>query len=144
MPGNPLNQLTCGAKSKRAGRPCQAPAMPNGRCHKHGGATPSGLASPQFRDGRYSKYLPTGLLERYATAVQDPDLLALRSDISLVDARLSQLVERLKSHESSAIWKALAEALAKLDAASEWTEQEAAKASLKALVRRGAQAYPQW
>jgi hypothetical protein len=29
----------CGARRKVNGRPCRAPAMPNGRCHKHGGAS---------------------------------------------------------------------------------------------------------
>ena len=29
----------CGARRKRSGEPCRAPAMPNGRCHKHGGAS---------------------------------------------------------------------------------------------------------
>ena len=27
----------CGARSKRTGKPCQAAAMPNGRCKVHGG-----------------------------------------------------------------------------------------------------------
>jgi hypothetical protein len=27
----------CGARSKRTGKPCQAAAMPNGRCRVHGG-----------------------------------------------------------------------------------------------------------
>ncbi len=39
----------CGACSKRTGLPCAAPAMPNGRCRMHGGAstgprTAAGLA----------------------------------------------------------------------------------------------------
>ncbi len=29
----------CGARRRRDGQPCCAPAMPNGRCHKHGGAS---------------------------------------------------------------------------------------------------------
>lgn len=38
----------CGAGRKTNGQPCLAPAMANGRCHKHGGAstgprTPEGL-----------------------------------------------------------------------------------------------------
>jgi hypothetical protein len=38
----------CGARSKRTGKPCQAAAMPNGRCKLHGGKstgprTPEGL-----------------------------------------------------------------------------------------------------
>src|SRR4051794_10685849 len=27
----------CGARRKATGQPCRAPAMANGRCHKHGG-----------------------------------------------------------------------------------------------------------
>ena len=30
----------CGAKTKRRGTPCQLPAMSNGRCRIHGGASP--------------------------------------------------------------------------------------------------------
>lgn len=29
----------CGARRKANGQPCRAPAMANGRCHKHGGAS---------------------------------------------------------------------------------------------------------
>ncbi len=29
----------CGARRKRTFERCRAPAMPNGRCHKHGGAS---------------------------------------------------------------------------------------------------------
>lgn len=29
----------CGARRKATGAPCRAPAMVNGRCHKHGGAS---------------------------------------------------------------------------------------------------------
>lgn len=30
----------CGARRKYDGEPCQSPAMPNGRCRMHGGASP--------------------------------------------------------------------------------------------------------
>lgn len=51
--GNPPGDLTkvprCGANAKRTQKPCQAPAMANGRCQVHGGKstgprTPKGLA----------------------------------------------------------------------------------------------------
>ncbi len=32
----------CGAKTRTTGAPCQAPAMENGRCYKHGGRVPRG------------------------------------------------------------------------------------------------------
>jgi hypothetical protein len=30
----------CGARSKSSGKPCQFPAMKNGRCRMHGGKSP--------------------------------------------------------------------------------------------------------
>ena len=46
-PGNPSNALRCGARTRR-GTSCEGPAMRNGRCRMHGGAstgprTPEGL-----------------------------------------------------------------------------------------------------
>ncbi len=46
----------CGAKT-RSGRPCEGPAMPNGRCRMHGGASPGapkGKANGNYRHGRYT------------------------------------------------------------------------------------------
>jgi len=45
--GDPRTAPRCGART-RAGTPCKGPAMPNGRCRMHGGAstgprTPEGL-----------------------------------------------------------------------------------------------------
>jgi hypothetical protein len=38
-PGDPSTAARCGAKTRR-GTSCQSPAMRNGRCRMHGGATP--------------------------------------------------------------------------------------------------------
>ena len=38
----------CGARRKRTGEPCRSPATPNGRCHKHGGAS----TGPRTAEGR--------------------------------------------------------------------------------------------
>ena len=48
--GNPHLAPRCGAKARRTGCACRAPAMANGRCRLHGGKstgarTPKGLAS---------------------------------------------------------------------------------------------------
>ena len=48
--------LRCGAKTRK-GSPCCAPAMPNGRCRMHGGASPGapkGPANGMYRHGRYT------------------------------------------------------------------------------------------
>lgn len=96
----------CGAKTRAGGR-CQQHALPNGRCRFHGGKSLGGIASPTFKTGRYSKYLPTRLLERYQASADDPELLALRHDIALVDARLADVLARVDTVESGALWKRL-------------------------------------
>jgi hypothetical protein len=56
----------CGARMRTADRhPCRKWAMANGRCALHGGKSLRGIASPQFRHGRYSTLLPLHLAERY-------------------------------------------------------------------------------
>ncbi|WP_370143718.1 HGGxSTG domain-containing protein [Bradyrhizobium sp. USDA 328] len=55
------NAPRCGARTKsRNGKPCQSPAMPNGRCRMHGGLSPGAPKGNQnaFKHGRYSaRYL---------------------------------------------------------------------------------------
>lgn len=47
-PGDLANAARCGAKTRR-GTPCQAPAMPNGRCRLHGGKS-TGAKTPEGRE----------------------------------------------------------------------------------------------
>jgi hypothetical protein len=90
-------------------------AMANGRCRIHGGKSLSGIASPSFKNGRHSKYLPARLAGRYAEAVSDPDLLALRDDIGLLDTRIGQVVGALDTGESQESWSALFSLWSQLD-----------------------------
>jgi len=77
------------------------------RCRFHGGKSLSGIASPSYKHGRYSKYLPTHLIDRYQEAVTDPELLALRDEIALVDVRLSELLQRISTGETASLWDQL-------------------------------------
>ncbi len=85
-PGDPSKAPRCGAKTRR-GTPCQAPAMPNGRCRMHGGAstgprTPEGLdrsRKANWKTGKYStearawrRILRTSFRVLYATGVLTP------------------------------------------------------------------------
>ena len=99
----------CGAKT-RGGGTCKQAALPNGRCHYHGGKSPAGIASGTYKTGRYSRYLPARLAGRYAEAQADGALLELRDDIALTDARLADLLGRVDSGESGALWQRLMEA----------------------------------
>lgn len=62
--GNPTGDLAdasrCGART-RSGAPCQGPAMPNGRCRMHGGAstgprTAEGLARMRAAKTKHGRY----------------------------------------------------------------------------------------
>lgn len=113
----------CTATSKRSGERCRnRPAIGRTLCHIHGGKTPVGIAAPQTVTGRYSKHLPTRMLATYEASKADPELLALRDEIGLLDARLVDLLKRVDTGESGATWRALQaeyrayrEALAKAD-----------------------------
>ena len=86
----------CQAWNSNQGRQCLSLAMKEKRvCYKHGGATPGGMGSPNWKHGRYSRYIPTGLRERYESEASDPELLALNDEIALTRSRLSSLLEKI-------------------------------------------------
>lgn len=109
------DQPKCGARRKNGQGNCTSFAMANGKCRVHGGASLAGIASPQYISGRYSKFLPTRLIGRYQQAMTDPDLLALRDDISLLDTRIGQVVAALDTGESKETWVAMLAAVSKLE-----------------------------
>lgn len=95
----------CTAKSKRSGERCKAQAV-RGRttCRMHGGTHPVGALAPQYKHGRYSKVLPPKLLDRYQDAQRDPELLALREEITVVDAMLAEALHRIDETDSAEAW----------------------------------------
>lgn len=70
----------------------------------HNGKAASGIASTQFKHGRYSKYIPDRLADRYHEAANDPEILELKNEIALVDARLADLLSRVDSGEARTLW----------------------------------------
>lgn len=80
----------CGACCKRVRRPCRGPAMANGRCRLHGGASPgapSGPANGMWRHGRRSAAV---------VAQRREDLAERRA----VRALIAELVERIREVEN--------------------------------------------
>jgi hypothetical protein len=104
--GKGIRWKPCGARlrGERAGRTCQQPGMANGRCRMHGGLTPKGVEHGAFRHGRHTTAIPDRMQKRYEQGLHDPDLLVLRDEIRLVDARISDLLARVDSGESGATW----------------------------------------
>jgi len=113
----------------------------------HGGATPSGIASPHFRTGRRSKDLPTRLTERYQEALHDPGLLNLRDDIALLDTRIAELLLRVDQGESGAAWKRLTTTWRDLESAHtkhDTSGMAGALTTLGAIIRGGSSDTDAW
>jgi hypothetical protein len=104
----------CGAKT-RAGTPCRETKLyPNGRCYRHGGPSLGGVAHPNWKTGRWSKYVPRHLGDAYEEARTDPDLTSLREDLELLTVRVSVLLQRLE--EAPPSWDDLVAAWAAVEA----------------------------
>jgi hypothetical protein len=138
----------CTATSKRSKQRCRAPSM-RGKtvCVTHGGKSPSGIAAGGFRTGRYSKHLPSRLLATYETAQRDPDLLALREEVALVDARLTDLLARVETGESGFVWRELRDTYREYRKALALTDIPEMKARLEeigTLITRGVSDEAAW
>ncbi len=145
------NVLICGARARSTGKPCRGIAVGqgagNGRCRVHGGLNPQGVRQPSFETGRYSKIMPKRLLDRYQEAMRDRDLLSLRDEVMLIDARLSDVLKRVDSGEAEYLWKEARNTLRnyrKAVRAKDVDEAQACMKSLEEIVDRGLGDYAAW
>jgi len=94
--------MRCKARSKRSGEQCKKAAM-QGRevCHVHGGKSPTGIASPNFKHGKHSRDLPTRLHQRYHEFIGDRRYTELRSEVAVIDVFISQSLRALDTGDSS-------------------------------------------
>lgn len=138
----------CTAKSKQSGERCKKDAIPGRNvCHIHGGKSLAGVSSPTFKHGRYSQVIPTRLAARYTASAADPALLELRSDIALVDSRLEDLLSRVDTGESGAIWRSLLkrkEELILAKRANDTAGQITAVNAILELISKGHADYRAW
>lgn len=105
------------------------------------------MQSPTYKTGRYSRDLPQRLRERYEQASADGDLLVMREDIALLDARLSDLLARVETGESGAAWNEAQAQLLAVRVAIKSGDARAMGAALDALsaaIRRGQADYLAW
>jgi hypothetical protein len=102
----------CNARRTKARAYCKAPSMANGRCHKHGGPTPVGIASPKFVHGKTSKaqYLPPHLTARMERINGDV-LENLEESIGIQKTLETKILEQMKTGESSILWGALTQTM---------------------------------
>ena len=79
--------MRCGAKT-RNGDPCASwPVGGRTRCRMHGGKTPRGPANANYIVGGI-QFLPARMFAAYRDAALDPELMSLRQDLALLDARI--------------------------------------------------------
>jgi hypothetical protein len=136
----------CGAKNKQNGGRC-ANWVVRGRtrCRMHGGQSLTGTACPHYRSGRYSAYVPERLRTRYEQAETDQELLSLRSDVALVDARLSDLLSRVDTGESGAMWAELRRAYRAFTKARQAGDNKTtALATVETVIERAVQDHQAW
>ena len=92
----------CGAKT-RAGGKCQRAPMENGRCRLHGGATPSGPASPNYKHGRYASVFRGHLAEKFSHAMADDKPLDLLPELAVQRSLLGQYIETVSAKANPTI-----------------------------------------
>lgn len=143
----------CTAKAKHSGERCRRRAVSGyAVCQVHGAGSPKqgrpgGVSRAALAEGRYRRYLPARLAERYEEARGDATLLALRDDIALLDARLAELLGRVDAGETGEVWRALRHQSAVLKRARLERDSEGLQAALEsivALIERGADDAAAW
>jgi hypothetical protein len=113
----------------------------------HGGTSALGPGHPSFRTGRYSRFLPSRLFAAYQDAAQDPELMSLRRDIALIDARMIDILTRVDTGEAGQLWREAQAAMAKFrleQAKGNIDAMQLALAQVDRLISTGAADYAAW
>lgn len=90
----------CGAKLRKKDTTCRRPPMANGRCRLHGGATPKGEESANFRHGRYSQAFQGKLAEKFGAHAADEKPLDLLPELAIQRTMLAGYVEKISAKRS--------------------------------------------
>lgn len=141
----------CTAKAKSTGERCTRNAMKGTTvCYVHGGKAAlknRGKGSPNYKHGRYSKHLPERMRERFNESLNDGQLLQLRDEIALIDARLEEVLSSIDGKTSEEHFKALGDTWRKLYKAMVAKDNTAINEltrEMNSLVGRGSASYQSW
>lgn len=141
MSSSPLNGR-CGAKKRGSDPPdyCENdPRRGRTRCKYHGGDTPQGVDSPQFKTGEHSQAFKA-LGTKYLDALNDPLLLDMRRPIAIQHTVVEKCAERVAESDTPAFRKAARELLRQAMSAFRIDDPEAAMqrlGELGALLKKG-------
>lgn len=132
---------------------CGHPALDGKRrCRMHPGREgQAGVSNPNYKGGRYSKVMPSHLRATYELAIRDPDLLSARSEISILVARIEQLLGQIGDGGGLRLWVNLLEEVQKLGSGLRSGDPQKAMAAsvegyrrLDALCRKGVEQETVW
>lgn len=113
----------------------------------HGGTQPRGLAHHATKTGILSKDMPTRILADFEAARSDPDLVALREELALVQAREADLLRRVDTGEAGVLWQRIRAAMREFRRAQRADDAPAAAAALRDMEQamdEGVQDYLAW
>lgn len=115
------DEKRCTAKAKSTQQRCNAPAVKGSdKCKVHGGLSLRGPASLSWKHGRSSRYaalLPERMREAYQRAESDSERLNMLAEISLVDARLADLMKRVDAGSANEMVNELVDGVRQVAAA---------------------------
>lgn len=101
--------MRCTAKSKRSQKQCKNYCRTGQKvCHIHGGKSLKGEAHPNFKDGKFSNYMPQRLLKIYEDVQADDEHNILSRNIRLRETFLREKLVMIDDVPDSAkLWQEL-------------------------------------
>lgn len=93
----------CGAKLRGKDKTCQKSPMANGRCRLHGGATPSGPDSANYKHGRYAEAFKGQLAIKFRQANVDDKPLDNLPELAVQRSVLEQYIEIVSGKKKMAV-----------------------------------------
>ena len=153
-PGRPLKPVVsterknfCGAKTRQGGTCRRHPLKGRRRCRLHGGKTPSGTASPHFKTGRYSRYLPTQIRQLYAIHCRDRKSNDLQDEIGLLTVHIGQLLQQAHAKASLDSFSTIQKMTTEIQKAVETNEKDRVVelvAQMKIVIQKGSEGSAIW
>lgn len=125
----------CHGKSRQTGEPCKKYVVKGRKyCRYHGGKNVRGIAHPNYQGKGRSLDVPTQLMADYLASRDDPEILSLRSDIALIDARMNELLKRTATGESGHLWRNVKTTLSAFKEANDRNNVKAAGSIMRQLL----------
>lgn len=138
---NEKGTQVCSAKRASGKLICASTAtMSSGRCKMHGGASLTGMESPRFKTGKFSRSLPARLAERYEEGLSDEKLQDFTDDLAVIDARIDDLFKQMEEGGGGDIFAEVKDAYRSFNYASKDGDKMAMREALRRLddaIKRG-------